>query len=138
MNMAGENILHITGVDHIALDVINMDESIQFYCDVLGFEKLNTVVTAECITTFIRLPSGVKFELVKTLVQNHTGRLTKPELAFKHVAFSATQISQGEKYLLDAGVEVIVSCTDLAIFSSRVIQFKDPNGHILALTENIG
>ena len=130
--------MDITGFDHIAINVKDIEESKRFYRDILGFLELNTVVTETFTSTFMGLPGGGRLELVDLLGRVKDNPEFDDNIGLRHLAFSATNIAANEKLLVAAGIEIKISCTELTEFNSQIMQFLDPNGVLLALTANLG
>lgn len=149
----------INAIDHINIVVSDLERSVKFYTEVLGFEKINTVhlegdwidsivglkgVNAD--VAFIVAPEGEpKIELLcyKTptgdpIPANSSGNT----VGLRHIALRVDDIQASAQKLKDAGVKLLSE--PIAVPSTLLPQnpvrktlcyFHDPDGVLLEIAE---
>ena len=80
--------MKMTGLDHITVNVKDLDRSKAFYGDVLGLKEAGFVQMGDHTLTYYELPQGVRLELIDYVTWNHgvgqdgnqsfTGRVDNP------------------------------------------------------------
>lgn len=149
----------IRGIDHINLVVSNLERSVRFYCDVLGFRKTHDVFMEgdwiEAIVglrgvkgkvAFVEPPGGgVRLELLEYVAptgeaQPENSRANTPGL--RHIAFRVENIAAMAEQLRAAGVtlfsdpvRVPAGVVKFAAGDKTLVYFLDPDGVILELAE---
>ncbi len=125
-----ENKIKLTGIDHIALNVHDMDRSIQFYQDVLGF-KVVTKDTTQSGFKHYELDAGnvfiALFEQPDFNFQAAQKVMTND--GFLHFAFAAHKdhLATTLEALKENGVELDGKPRNHGNGTS--IYFYDPDGH---------
>lgn len=129
--------LKILTIDHIAINIIDFDKSVDFYGRVLGFKQLQTVNCGDFDITYFQLPNGSRLELF-----NYHGRNNRPpheesDAGLRHIAFQVEDVASHEKFLITEGVDITLSTCELPNLGARVLLFKDPNGVTLEFCEKL-
>jgi catechol 2,3-dioxygenase-like lactoylglutathione lyase family enzyme len=122
--------MQLEGIDHVALGVRDIERSVKWYIEVLGFERLHEGMW-EGVPTFIgRGNTGIAL-----FPANRNSKPTSSshrELRMLHLAFRANRenfvAAQGELEKRGIGFEF----QDHEI--SHSIYFRDPDGHQLEIT----
>jgi len=144
-------------IDHINFVVSNMEQSLKFYCELLGFEIsmdkelkgdwIDRVaglsgVCARCV--YLDTGTGARIELLeyqapKSEAPGETQQTNN--LGIRHLAFEVDDIEAEYKRLSSAGV-VFVSKPEKVPFqpgkggrTKQLCYFRDPDGIILELAE---
>ena len=101
----------IKRIDHIAIVVKDLDESVQLYEKILGMkpEKITTVQDQAVKSALYIIGDGSELELIQPIdSQSGVAKfLEKKGEGMHHVAFEVDDINQEIKSMLDKGVEVI-------------------------------
>ena len=118
----------IRRVDHIAINVLDIDRSIDFYTRILGFEQLQTVDCGDFDITYIALPTGSRLELFDYHFKNQSQPRGESEVGLRHLAFEVEDVAEREKHLISEGVIITLPTCDLPDLGVRVMLFLDPNG----------
>jgi catechol 2,3-dioxygenase-like lactoylglutathione lyase family enzyme len=129
--------LKINQIDHVAINVTDIQESIHFYSHILGFQQLQTVDGAEFDITYFSLPAGARLELFDYHAKNHAAPRDESEVGLRHIAFQVQDVAVHEKLLRLAGVEITLPTCDLPNLGARVMLFRDPNGVTLEFCEKL-
>jgi catechol 2,3-dioxygenase-like lactoylglutathione lyase family enzyme len=146
----------VTGLDHIAVTVSDLDRSLAFYKDVMGFKEVERHrLEGETISRMAGKP-GVIMQVVRLLspegpkvlldLQQYVqpkGTLSNAQLGManhSHFCFGVENIASAYAELKAKGVEFVSAPVtfDLGHDSAGVIQvvfLKDPDGFILELVE---
>lgn len=149
----------IRAIDHINVVVADLERSVRFYCDVLGFRKtadvfmqgewIEAVVGLRGVTgkvAFVEPPGGgVRIELLEYVMP---AGVALPENSranthgLRHVAFRVENIGAMAERLRAAGVtffsepvKVPQGVAKFAAGEKRLCYFLDPDGTILELCE---
>ena len=110
---------------HVGLCVRDLDRSLRFFCDGLGFEKAESFVldstTAEGLERSLEVPGPVR--IVSQFVQNDTMKIellhfvepgvggtpsaTRNQLGLTHLSFYVDDLEAATRHLVDCGSTVI-------------------------------
>lgn len=124
-------------VDHIAIDARDIEQSMRFYQEVMGFPFVKRVDNGDTELVYMRVDENCCIELF-----NHYKEIPvceKPDsgAGVKHIAFKVEGIDDWNRRLLDAGVEFTLPICNLDHLGTRALLFKDPNGVIIELCQNL-
>jgi glyoxylase I family protein len=128
--------MKITGFNHFAIKTVDYQASLSFYRDILGFTHLETVDTEEAMFTNLLIPGGCVLELMH---DHKGGKGADPRGAalVDHIAFDVDDVAAMEAALRKRGVDIILPCTDMEIFNTRVVKCKDPSGMVVSFRKDI-
>jgi glyoxylase I family protein len=129
--------LKINQIDHVAINVTDIQESIHFYSHILGFQQLQTVDCGEFDITYFGLPGGARLELFDYHGKNRAIPHYESDVGLRHIAFQVEDVARHEKLLRLAGVDITLLTCDLPNLGARVLLFLDPNGVTLEFCEKI-
>ncbi|MHB8065305.1 MAG: VOC family protein [Ruminiclostridium sp.] len=131
------NNINILGLNHFAINTRDFKQSLEFYRDILGFKQLETVKTEQSSSTNLVGPGGSVIELIDMYEKPIEIPGSDDDIGVAHIAFDVVDVAAHEKDLRNLNIEIILTCTDLKEFNTRVLKFKDPNGIQIAFRENI-
>lgn len=118
-----------SGVHHVALNVVDLEASVRWYGDVLGFVPLFPFDTEAFERRLVRHESGVVLGLTKHRDPDAEVPFSERRTGLDHLAFAVADHAALEAWaqrLTDAGVEHSgVSITPST--RSALIAFRDPN-----------
>jgi len=122
-------MLKTTGIDHINLEVVDLDKSVNFYRELLGFEVLETFSE----------PKGQIIGLKEAkLALYETARFTKyDKCEFLHISFHIENFNDIEKKCAEMGLNIKYD-GPVKWPHSRSIYIEDPNGYEIELAEKWG
>lgn len=118
--------LRTTGIDHLNLEVIDLEESCAFWRDLLGFETLEEISDQHGKIIGNR---QAKLALYQT-----EGMKSYEKLGFSHMCFHIENFDDIEEKCKDLGIEVKFDGV-VKWPKSRSIYIDDPNGYEIELTE---
>jgi lactoylglutathione lyase len=117
-------------INHISINVKNLDESIRFYRDILNFEQLKSVDMPhmDLDVTYFKLPGG---DAMLELIHYNQNKEITTEVSdggiLRHIAFTVDDVDKVAEYLEGKGIELSMGPEDLDRLGIRVILIKDPN-----------
>ena len=139
--------MKIRNIDHIAINCVDIEKSLDFYGRILGLERLQTVDCGEFDILYFGLPGGGRLELFDYRGQNRipaagVGNLgynvrAESDPGLRHLAFQVEDVAAHEALLKAEGVEITLSTCDLPNLEARVLLFLDPNGVTIEFCEKI-
>ena len=126
--------MKINHVDHIAINTLDIEESLHFYCDILGFKLDKKVDMGEETLVFVWVNETTRMELCDL-----RGRCTAKqpynttEGGPRHIAFDVDDLFEWESFLLEKGVPFELRMIELPDLGKRAILIYDPNGTCVEL-----
>jgi catechol 2,3-dioxygenase-like lactoylglutathione lyase family enzyme len=132
-----EPIMKILGIEHVSINVADMNASTAFYETTLGFERLQTVPENGFAITYFALPGGRRLELFDYGGANPRPARGETDAGLRHLAFEVDGVAEAERELRARGVPIVLPTTELPELGVRVLLFQDPNGVTLELCERL-
>lgn len=129
--------MNISKIDHVSLNVRDMEKSLDFYGRVLGLKQLETVDCGDFGITYFGLPDGSRLELFDYHAKNQTTPREESEVGLRHLALQVKDVAAHELLLRAEGVEITLPTCDLPNLGARVMLFLDPNGVCLEMCERL-
>ena len=129
--------MKVRGIDHVSINVKDMEASAAFYEGVLGMRRLQTVPMPEFSITYFEIPGGGRLELFDYGGKNRDVPREESDAGLRHLAFTVDDVKAAEKMLRDKGVPIVLPATDLPMLGARVLLFLDPNGVTLEFCQAI-
>ena len=121
--------MKIKGIDHLAINVRDMEKTVFFYGKLLNFRQLESVDMGNHKLTFFEIPGGGKLEFVEYYFKTPDVSFSSMEKGTaRHLAFEVDDIFALERKLAEAGYpfHTPVSHVEQLGFSGGLT--KDPNG----------
>ena len=120
MNNKNTHPPEIHGFDHIAIEVIDIEEALNFYTIILGLEEIPTPQEVkEKGIRWLSLPGSQAIHLVASKESRAPGTA--------HLAITVEEIETWEAYLNDHNVETYPPKFDL--YKAKRFFVKDPSGN---------
>ena len=129
--------MKISKIDHISINVTDINKSLDFYGRVLGLKQQQTVDCGDFDITYFALPDGSRLELFDYHGKNRNNPHEESEVGLRHIAFQVEDVAAHEKLLKAEGVSITLSTCDLPNLGARVLLFLDPNGVTLEFCEKL-
>jgi catechol 2,3-dioxygenase-like lactoylglutathione lyase family enzyme len=129
--------LNIQKIEHVSINAVDINRTLDFYGRVLGFQQQQTVDCGEFNITYFALPGGTRLEVFDYHAKNPNPTRLESEAGLRHLAFQVEDVAVHEKLLRSEGVEITLPTCDLPALGVRVLLFLDPNGVTLEFCEHL-
>lgn len=118
-------------LDHIALEVSDMDRALEFYTDKLGFDLLSRAINEDQQEEYCFLKShGISLELISDLTKSYNERHEFQRPYCPHICFKTDDMAQTIKELRENSIEIVRG--PLEITGEEIwVYFSDPDGNVL-------
>jgi catechol 2,3-dioxygenase-like lactoylglutathione lyase family enzyme len=128
--------MQIKHVDHFTINVVDANESIRFYGEILGLPRLPSVRMKDHDLYYFQLAEGMRLELIEydkkieLLEFSH-----ESQGMYRHIAFQVTNIFDWEVHLKANGVRVTAGPSWIKELKSTNMLILDSNGVEIELVE---
>ena len=124
----------IQKIEHIAIIVSNMDKSIEFYTEMLGFKVRHRGcgLSREMAFLYLEAQPGIEIELIRDLYP--IGKYNEDGLV-NHLAFTVNDIAEAINYYGKKGIRFISTEPKSTLEGGRMILFHGPNKELLQFVE---
>jgi glyoxylase I family protein len=129
--------LNISRIDHVSINLVDVEKSLDFYGRILGLKQQQTVDCGEFDITYFSLPDGSRLELFDYHGKNRNLPREESEAGLRHIAFQVEDVAAHEAVLRTEGVQITLPTCDLPNLGARVLLFLDPNGVTLEFCERL-
>src|SRR3954454_698026 len=123
------------GIHHVAINVRDLERSVQWYADVLGFAPLFPYVTDDFDRRIMRHPSGVVVGLTRHKHSDADAEFSERRTGLDHVAFGVESEAHLEAWVasLDAAGVAHSGIKITPATGSALVAFRDPDNIQLEL-----
>ncbi|MFJ7832161.1 VOC family protein [Peribacillus sp. NPDC097284] len=124
----------IQKIEHIAIIVSDMDKSIEFYTEILGFtvRLRGSGLKREMAFLYLEAQPQIEIELIRDLYPiekyNEVGLVN-------HLAFTVNDLAEAINYYGEKGIRFISTEPKPTLEGGRMILFHGPNGELLQFVE---
>jgi catechol 2,3-dioxygenase-like lactoylglutathione lyase family enzyme len=126
--------MKINHVEHIAINTIDIDESIAYYKKMFGFELVKRVDMGSCELVYLKVDERTKLELFNLRGNCEQGDVANESMqGLRHIAFQVDDINAWNNTLKDRGAEFTMELTRMEPIRMDGILIRDPNGVIIEL-----
>ncbi|MDO4621483.1 MAG: VOC family protein [Eubacteriales bacterium] len=116
-------------IDHITINVTDLEASEKFYSEVLGLKRLHDVDMGDHRLHYFELNDGAMLELID--YDDPAGELhpsVKTMGIYRHLAFSVEDVDAVYEKAKAYGAEIFAAPADVEKLNFRNILIRDPNG----------
>jgi lactoylglutathione lyase len=126
----------IQKMEHVAIMVRDMDESIRFYSDILGFNVRLRGRKPDREMAFLYLDTQQSMEI--ELIQELTEETKYSETGIvNHLAFTVENIEETIRYMREKDIVFMSDEVKSTLEGGRMILFHGPNRELLQLVERV-
>jgi lactoylglutathione lyase len=126
----------IQKMEHVAVMVRDMDESIRFYSDILGFNVRLRGRKPDREMAFLYLDTQQSMEI--ELIQELTEETKYSETGIvNHLAFTVENIEETIRYMREKDIVFMSDEVKSTLEGGRMILFHGPNRELLQLVERV-
>jgi catechol 2,3-dioxygenase-like lactoylglutathione lyase family enzyme len=115
--------------DHITINVTDLKKSQEFYGEILGLKKLDTVDMGDHRLYYYELTDTLMLELIE--YDDDHGELhpdVKTRGIYRHLAFQCDDVDALYEKLMSHGITCLTKPDDVPKLNFRNILVEDPNG----------
>jgi glyoxylase I family protein len=125
----------MTGLHHVAINVHDLERSVQWYGEVLGFEPLFPYDTDTFRRRILRHPSGIVLGLTRHDHPEGEAPFDERRTGLDHVAFGVSSREELEEWVrrLDEAGVTHSGITETPATGSCLVAFRDPDSIQLEL-----
>ena len=118
-------------LDHIAIEVSNIDRAIEFYADKMGFILDSRAVNKDQQEEYCFLKSdGTNLELISDLKKSYNKKQKIQKPYCPHIGFVTDDMDRTIKELQTKNIEIIQGPLEIA-GEETWVYFSDPDGNVL-------
>lgn len=128
--------MKITGLNHITINVVDLEKSEEFYKTVLGLEGKGFIDMGDHTLTYFELPQKVRLELI-----NYVGKADKKEIEettrgiYRHFCLETDNLEEMKNLCLHKGIPVRKEPSYAEKLSCSTMLITDPNGVEIEIIE---
>ena len=121
--------MKFSGLDHITVNVKNLEQSEKFYGDLLGLEKTGFIAMGDHTLTYFRLPREVRLELIDYADKAAAGDIKETDTGiYRHFCLVTDQLAELHALCVKQGIFVRKSPSYVEKLQARTMLITDPNG----------
>jgi catechol 2,3-dioxygenase-like lactoylglutathione lyase family enzyme len=123
--------------DHIAVNTVDINESVKFYTDVLGLSELKRIPNGDSVLVYMKVNDTSTIELFDHKKEIGYHESLEYSSGVAHFCMSVSGIEEWNEHLKKFNVEFTVPLCSLEHLGKKVLLFKDPNGVVIELCEDL-
>ncbi len=121
--------MKFSGLDHITVNVKDLEQSEKFYGDLLGLEKTGFIDMGDHTLTYFRLPREVRLELIDYADKAAAGDIKETDTGiYRHFCLVTDQLAELHALCVKQGIFVRKSPSYVEKLQARTMLITDPNG----------
>lgn len=125
--------MRVDGIDHIAINTVNIEESANYYKDVFGFREVSRANMGDCILVYLEIQPGTYLELFDLRGNVERGNSPENRQGLRHIAFGVKDIESWNRHLKAKKADFVMELTRMEPIHKDGILVRDPNGVIVEL-----
>ena len=126
-------------IDHITINVKDLEKTFDFYHKILGLEKLEFEMDLGFgVIYYMGLPGGTRLELIDYRTEERSLTTKDTDLGiYRHVAFTVDSLDEMKKRCVEWGAEIVLEKDYNEFLNVYVMLVTDPNGVEIEFVEEI-
>lgn len=129
--------MRINGIDHIAINTVDINQSVKFYTEVMGFELIKRVPNGDNTLVYMKINESSTIELFDHEKDIKYSEHPENASGTAHIALGVSGIKEWNEHLKKHNVEFTLPLCALGHLGKNVLLFKDPNGVVIELSEDL-
>ena len=129
--------MKLNQVHHIAINTLNIEESVRFYQRMFGFAEVSRADMGACILVYLKVAENTFLELFDLKGACEEGSVPENLQGLRHIAFDVTYIEAWDRSLKEKGAEFTMELCAMEPIGKKGLLIRDPNGVIVELCEDI-
>jgi lactoylglutathione lyase len=116
-------------IDHITINVTDLNSSLRFYQDLLGLVRMETIDMGDHILDYCELPGGTRLELISYKYETKKIKTTETDAGIlRHIAFAIDDIDEFVERCLRFGAKMKTTPRYVDKLGCKAMLLEDPNG----------
>ena len=128
--------MELKKVDHIGINTLDIERSVQFYEEMFGFKEINRADMGEVTLVYMEAFPGFSLELFDLRGNTEAGERPENLQGLRHFAFYVDDIQAWNKKLKEKKADFVMELTKMDQIKRYGILIKDPDGVIIELTSS--
>jgi len=129
--------MKINAIDHIAVNTVDINESVRFYTEVLGLTEIKRVPNGDSVLVYLKVSDTGTIELFDYEKEITYSEQSPSSSGVAHFCLSVSNIEEWNEHLKKHNVEFTLPLCALDHLGKKVLLFKDPNGVVIELNEDL-
>ena len=129
--------MKINHVQHLAVNTKNIEESVAFYRDILGFTETSRADMGDSILVYMHVCGDTYMELFDLKGNVVDEDAAENRRGLRHIAFDVDNLYEWNDFLKEKNIPFILDVVEMPIIGKRAILVLDPNGTVVELCENL-
>ena len=126
-------MMKINRIDHIAINTINIEESVEYYEKMFGLKEVKRADMGEVILVYLEICPGSYLELFDLKGSCEKGSVSENLQGVRHFSLDVDDIKEWEKHLKEHNADITMELTRMEQIRKDGILIRDPNGVIVEL-----
>lgn len=121
--------MKITGLNHITINVVDLETSVIFYKTVLGLQQSGFINMGDHTLTYFDLPQNVRLELIDYMQKDPQKEHRETDIGtYRHFCLETDDLVELEHICKESGVLIRKSPAYVEKLSCSTMLVLDPNG----------
>lgn len=129
--------MKVNHIHHIAINTLDIEESVAFYRDVMGFAEAARADMGELTLVYMRVRGDTYMELFDMRGKTVHGTAEAERQGLRHIAFDVDGVAEWNERLKEKGVPFFQEMSEMPQIGKRALLVRDPDGVVLELCEDL-
>ena len=121
---------------HAMIRVSNLEKSLKFYKEILGFDIVKELRLDDCTLYYLGCKESGDFQIELTANDEQVDNYENGN-AFGHFAFAANDLKEVEQKMKNLGIDWLYEPYELDKINSKIAFLKDPDGNEIEIIEKL-
>jgi lactoylglutathione lyase len=130
--------MRLEKIDHITINLDDLSRSLEFYQDLLGLRRLDTVDMGDHVLHYFQLPGDCRLELIEYRPPARFGPSAVTDRGtYRHLALQVDDLDELQRRCVRFGATVKMPPMVIAKLGFRNMLVQDPNGVEIEFLERL-